>query len=422
VTRALVVSTDPVTATMPGPAIRAWHLADALADRHEVALVSTVECTRTHDRVRLLGPPDPDTRTELERWMDVAIIPAGAFHEWPSLAATDKVLVVDVYDPYHLENLEPSTDASLHQRHERLSQLNGAINQHLVRGDFFLCASERQRDFWLGSLTALGRVNPYTYEDDPGADALVVTVPFGLSADPPRRTGPGLRGVIDGVGADDKVVLWAGGVYNWFDPCSVIAAIDRLRASRRDIRLVFLGMQHPNPAIPTMRAAVEARALADRLQLTGTHVFFNEGWVPYDERANALLDADVGVSTHLDHIETRYSFRTRILDYLWAGLPMVLTEGDVLADLVRDEGLGKTVPAGDVAALERALDDILSTPPPRDRFGPVAERLRWDRVADPLVDFCRDPRPARDRTADGPPARLSSTRTRFRRTRRGQGQ
>ena len=40
--------------------------------------------------------------------------------------------------------------------------------------------------------------------------------------------------------------------------------------------------------------------------------------MPYDERADYLLDADVGVSTHFPHIETEFSFRTRILDYLWA--------------------------------------------------------------------------------------------------------
>ena len=94
------------------------------------------------------------------------------------------------------------------------------------------------------------------------------------------------------------------------------------------MRLVFLGMRHPNPLIPEMRMAVAARRLADELGLTGTHVIFNEEWVAYDERQNFLLDADIGVSTHLHHVETDYSFRTRILDYLWASLPIVSTTGD----------------------------------------------------------------------------------------------
>ena len=126
-------------------------------------------------------------------------------------------------------------------------------------------------------------------------------------------------------------------------------------------------------------------------------VYFNDGWVPYDRRADYLLDADVGVSTHLDHIETRYSFRTRVLDYLWAGLPMVLTAGDVLADLVAREGLGRTVPPGDVAAIEDALAATLEAGrPDPQRFDSVRATLTWERVAAPLVAFCDRPRRAPD--------------------------
>ena len=104
---------------------------------------------------------------------------------------------------------------------------------------------------------------------------------------------------------------------------------------------MFLGLRHPNPAVPEMPVATELQALSAQLGLTGKHVFFNPGWVPYERRADFLLDADVAVSTHLDHLETRYSFRSRVLDYLWAGLPMVLTAGDVLADEVADGGPGR---------------------------------------------------------------------------------
>jgi glycosyltransferase involved in cell wall biosynthesis len=81
--------------------------------------------------------------------------------------------------------------------------------------------------------------------------------------------------------------------------------------------------------------------------------------VQYADRQNYLLEADAGVSTHMSQVETTFSFRTRILDYLWAGLPMVVTEGDSFADLVREEGLGVVVPAQDVAALESAIERVL---------------------------------------------------------------
>jgi glycosyltransferase involved in cell wall biosynthesis len=404
--RILVLSTDPVTERMPGPAIRAWHLAESLAGDHEVLLASTVACTRHHSgfATRRVEPADLGA---LEAWMDVLVAPAGVLHIWPELVHSEKVVVFDLYDPYHLENLASDTDDGSPEREAHLALLSEGINDHLRRGDFFLCASPRQRDFWLGSLTALGRVNARTYADSADLSRLVAVVPFGISSAPPRRDPGALRRRFDAIGPDDRVVLWAGGIYNWFDPLSLLRAVDRLRARRQDVRLVFLGAGHPNPAIPRMRMADETRRLADSLGLTGTTVVFNEDWVPYDDRDVLLTDADLGVSTHLEHAETRYSFRTRVLDYLWASLPMVLTAGDVLSEAVEAAGLGSAVPPGDVAALADAIDAMLGRTVAPDRFAAMQERLRWDRVVEPLVSFCADPSPAGDLASRRPPVASS---------------
>jgi hypothetical protein len=42
----------------------------------------------------------------------------------------------------------------------------------------------------------------------------------------------------------------------------------------------------------------------------------------------AMVFVLIGVSAHPAHLETRFAFRTRMLDYLWAGLPIVSTEGE----------------------------------------------------------------------------------------------
>src|SRR5205814_6983755 len=140
---------------------------------------------------------------------------------------------------------------------------------------------------------------------------------------------------------------------------TLLRAVDRVRHRVPQVRLYFLGLEHPNPRVPTMRMAVQAQELAGELGLVDTHAFFNHGWVDYDDRQNYLLEADLGVSTHLDHLETAFSFRTRILDYLWAGLPIVATGGDALADLIETKALGVTVPANDVEALEEALFRVI---------------------------------------------------------------
>jgi glycosyltransferase involved in cell wall biosynthesis len=312
-----------------------------------------------------------------------------------------KIVVCDLYDPMHLELLEQGKGIADDKRAKDLIGVTKVLDAQLERGDFFLCASQRQRHFWLGHLAALGRLSPRLYDADPTTQSLLAVVPFGLSPQPPTRTGPGLRATLDGIGETDHVVLWAGGIYSWFDPLTLVRAIEKLRQRRGDVRLVFLGMRHPNPEVAEMDIGTRTVRLSDSLGLTGKHVFFNEHWVPYEERQNWLLDADCGVTTHFEHVETTFAFRTRVLDYLWAGLPIVTTDGDAFADLVRDEKLGVVVPAEDVDALadalERSLYDTEFIAACTERIAVVAQRFTWPKALNPLVEFCRDPRPAADR-------------------------
>jgi glycosyltransferase involved in cell wall biosynthesis len=264
--------------------------------------------------------------------------------------------------------------------------------------------------FYLGQLAALGRINPSTYEDDPHLERLIAVAPFGMDASAPAHRRDALKGVLPGIGTGDKLLLWGGGLYSWFDPKTLIRAVAELASTHDDARLYFLGTRHPG--VEEMGIVRESHDLARELGVLDSSVFFNEEWVEYADRENYLTEADAGVSTHMSHVETTFSFRTRILDYLWAGLPMVVTQGDSFADLVESEGLGIVVPAQDVAALTAALERILYDEEflaeARANVARVREKFYWETVLAPLVEFVRDPRPARDRTGGkrvGPTAR-----------------
>jgi len=399
VSRIVVATCDALTPKMAGPGIRALQIAVALAAEHEVQLVTTSVVGVTDPRFAVRSVDDRELQ-ELERWCDVLVFQGWLITDRPFLLASDKVLVADIYDPMHLEQLEQGRDDGETARKLAVQGATEVLNEQLMRGDFFLCASSKQRDFWLGQLCAVGRVNPRTYDDDVTLGSLISVVAFGVPDTPPMPTRPAVKGVIAGIGPDDKVVLWGGGIYNWFDPLTLVWAVDKLRHRQPNVRLLFMGLRHPNPDIAEMRMAVATRDLAAELGLTDTHVFFNEGWVAYDDRQNYLLEADIGVSTHLAHLETALSSRTRILDYLWASLPVVATEGDVLSELVASRGLGLTVAAGDADALEQALfrllDDDDLRRQCRDNAAAVVPDLTWPRVLEPLVEFCRRPRRAPD--------------------------
>jgi glycosyltransferase involved in cell wall biosynthesis len=133
-------------------------------------------------------------------------------------------------------------------------------------------------------------------------------------------------------------------------------------------------------------------------------VHVNHGWVPYDERGGWLLEADLGVSAHLDELESRFAYRTRLLDCFWAGLPVVVTEGDALAGVVAERRLGRVVAPADVCgwgeAVGSLLDDVGERDAIRARLTEVAAELAWPRVVQALVGMIegrrRAPRPGGD--------------------------
>ena len=397
--RIAVVTGDTLGSRMAGPAIRAWHLAGALAREHEVQLLTTGSCQLDEPRFPARAVDDQELRAAVD-WCEVLVVQGWVMAGRPWVTASDRVIVCDIYDPMHLEQLEQGREGGPEAWRRAVHGAMAALNEQVRRGDYFICASEKQRDFWLGQLASLGRVNPATYAADGTLRQLIDVVPFGTSDEQPVRGRSAVRGVLNEVGERSRVILWGGGIYNWFDPLTLIRAVDRLRHKHPDVRLVFMGLQHPSPEIPQMRVAVEAQELARELGLLGRIVHFNEGWVPFAERQDLLLDADIGVSTHFDHIETEFSFRTRILDYLWAGLPVVATAGDTMAALIESEGIGIVVPPLDVIALEDALDALLSDSELAarcsDRSRAAGLAMRWSVVVEPLLEFCRAPRRAPD--------------------------
>lgn len=405
--RVLVITGDALGARMAGPALRAWKIAEALSAQNDVRLVTWNQASRPSSafdvhRVRLGNERE---MRKHEQWAEVIVFQGHAIHHFESIRDSEKIMVVDLYDPMHLEQLEQGREWGTPAWRVQVASANDVLNEQLLRGDFFICASERQRLFWLGQLAGLGRVNPDTYLGDPNLERLIDIVPFGLDEEIPIQTHRPIREGIDAIGPDDKVIIWAGGIYNWFDTKTLVRAVARVAEKHDDVRLFFMGVAHPNPDVPEMAIVSQTKELAAELGLSGKHVFFNEQWVALDDRHNYLLDADLGVSTHFNHVETTFSFRTRILDYLWAGMPIVSTEGDSFGDLVRRDGLGAAVVAEDVdqlaEALERYLYDEASIASARTAVAAARDSFTWTRTLEPLLRFCGTPTVAADRSLDG---------------------
>lgn len=394
--KVLIVTHDLVGTRMAGPAIRCFELAKQLAKSCEVTLTSLLPLEgKLEADFRIVSFEDDFHRLmDLAQTHDVLLLQGLMHRRYPALLGLGKKVVMDLYDPFVFESY-PHFLAQPNKGMDVFLNFWDVQNEAMEVADFSVCASERQRDMYLGRYCALGRLRPELFETDPSFRKLIDVVPFGISDEPIKHERKVLKGVVPGIRPDDKVLLWGGGIWNWFDPLTVIRAVAKIAETRNDVKLYFLGVKHPNPEIPEMEMTNRAVELATELGLMDTHVFFNHGWVPYSERQNYLAEADIGISSHFDSIETRFSFRTRVLDYLWAGLPIISTEGDAMAELVASRGLGATVAYESVedwvSAIHSMLEATAFTAGIRERVRLTAEELRWSKVAQPLVRYCLAP-------------------------------
>lgn len=391
----VVVSSDVVGQKMAGPAIRATELARAirtgLGAGAKVVLAAPndapvdgleVVSFRKGGLARLVR----SARVVIGQGLGVPIGP---------LLAPGHALVLDFYDPNPVELMAFHRDSERRKARRSQEHLRHRLVALAKRGDLFLCATERQRDFWIGLLAAAGRLSWEADRSDPNLDDLLTLVPFGLPQEPPVSREKVLKGVRPGIGPEDKVLLWGGGIWNWFDPLTVIRAMGRVAEKRSDIKLLFLGVAHPNPKIPAMAMTTRAFDLTRELGLMDRVVFFNEGWVEYQKRVSFLMESDLAILAAGQDLETHLAFRTRLLDAIWAGLPMIVTAGDYFAGLIGKSGLGRVVPVGDDRSMAEAILELVDNPTEMkecgDRLADLATELTWANVAEPLIRFCKNP-------------------------------
>jgi glycosyltransferase involved in cell wall biosynthesis len=404
-TRLLIIADDEIGPVMAGPGIRFRMFADLLSTVAEVTVAVPHEVNWQPEDWRLV--PYSRYGTELEQLIeDTEIILCKSFSQFffPQIVRDDRILICDLYDPFMFENLEASAGHAGDDGAYTYQFNLDLIKDQIRRGDFFICANERQRDLWMGMLSTLGRINHVTYAEDKTMRALIDIVPFGLPTAPPEHEKPVIKGVWPGIAATDRVLLWGGGVWKWLDPETPLRAMALLADEHPDIKFCFMGRKRPAaswyaPAEGFSQLDDAVELLAKELGVLGRNVFFNDHWVPANMRGAYLLEADAGIIAHPLGLETHYSARTRAIDYLWAGLPIITTTGDTVAEWVERYDIGAVVPPHDPEAFARAVLDVLAQPKQAfaERMAPLASSLTWERAVEPLLRFCANPRPAPDR-------------------------
>jgi GT2 family glycosyltransferase len=402
--RVLLITADQIGEQMDAGGIRAWEMARELAVHHDVTL-ACAEPPGRHDPAFVTTIATPDAIDAQLGRSDVVVCYGLMLDRFPQVSACDLPVILDLHDPPHLAG----TGSGARSADVAAADIE-SLNRHLRRADLVVCASGKQRDLWLGQLSGLGRVNPATFDADSSLRSLLAVVPTGIPKPPPAQPGRALRGVVPGIGPDDFVLAWPGGIEDWQDPLTLISAVAAAADDRPDLRLVVL----PPPVDgPRSRMAERAKKAALDLDVLGSHVVFIEERPTYDRRADLLVEADVGVQTRLGDAGGAFVLRPGVSDCIWANLPLLATEGDAVGDAIRDEGLGLAVPPGDVEALTRAIltlhDDADLRAAARAAVDVAHRDLVWETAITPVMELVSAPRPAADRS--GRAARYVAQRT-----------
>jgi glycosyltransferase involved in cell wall biosynthesis len=366
-TRAMLVCPEPLGHGQPaGVGIRFLEIARVLRDDgHDVTLLSPDAGAIDGTRGAHLHPESFATFSES---CDFAVVQghvANAFFQQAKALPT----VVDLYDPYIIENLHYYSERGA----EVFQHDHFTLTSSVMRGDYFLCASEAQRLFYLGLFLAAGRLNPILFEEDPGLESLIGIAPFGVQ--PPRAIRP--RQTHD---------ILFGGIYDWYDPIAAIDAVAEVRKTVADATLTFT--HHPNPD------TTPQGKLGEAMQYTRakSYAFVRfEPWAAYDTRADFFERFALALLTFPRSIETDLSMRTRVYDYLWCGLPIVTSSAPGTDELLARYGAGVVTDDFPAAILALLTD--------RERYDSMVrggqEFVRdhqWDRTLSPLREFARAPR------------------------------
>lgn len=392
----LVITYGPVPTpqyqTVEGGGMRVWGLAKGLlANGIDVSVGvndSFPQELHEHEAVRLVNWGLDENFAQLINTYD-AVIMSYCMGD-PSVFVVDHLndgvqLFLDAYVPIFVE-VSARESEDIDTEYQAYMGDIVRFNKVLRRGDYFLCANETQKTFYTGVLSSLGIVNPRSYRED-----RILVAPFGIHNEPAVAD----QNPYDelGIKQSDFVVLWFGGLYPWFHVEELLDAILKLSKDTA-IKFVFVGGKNPfNPNPDFFKQYDKAVNFGKTHQLTDKSVFFVD-WVDYSKRMNWYAGAAFVISLNQIGEENKYSWRTRVMDYVWGELAILTNGGDPLSEdllsanaAIRLPDLSSTAIVGAVKSLHKNSNTLSAI---QSAIKALKPNYFWETITQPLSILMRD--------------------------------
>ena len=390
----LIISNGPVPApeikNVEGGGLRAWGLANGLQnnskDKYEVEVSYNQVFKQDNFTDELNGIKistwEISTLADKIQEFDSVLVSYNAGDITQTVVDNirqDQQLILDGYVPIHIEMSARNSD-NLDREYDAFNFENKIWTKALRRGDILLCANEAQKKFYTGVMAQVGRINPITYGDED----LIQIVPYGIY----REKAVAKNDPVSKLVKNKKAfkLLWFGGIYPWFDLTNLLEAVKNANKTT-PIELIMVGVKNPFNQHPDFIKRYEE--VMDYIKNNNMdEIVHITDWVKFEDRAEWYLGSDVVVLINNIGMENTLAWRTRLVDYVWADLPIVTNGGDPMSDILEANKAVYILPDLDAKTIEKEIIKISKDKETLKQVSTNLSKVRrlfyWDKVTENL--------------------------------------
>ena len=367
-----------------GGALRAWGLAKGfIANGHNVTIAyrSTYKLSKDSNNTDIphglaIDTWDGDKLDSLLSAHKIIVLryAMGEAEEIVKRLSPEHILVSDSYVPISIEVSARNSDhKDEHINFLRLQETSAIATR---RADYFLYASPAQKNYYLGYLSGLNKINPTTY---PLFKNRLFEVPYGVDKNdlPNEYKTPSYP--------KNPTMLWYGAFYSWFDMESLIESILELKKRMPNFKLLIAGAKNPYNKDPGLLAHYEKTmksltVLGDSVEMLG--------WTAFDKRFEIYNQASSIITFNHLGLENELAWRTRLMDYILSYKPIITNGGDPLGE---DLILRKIAYKSEEKSIADTFEYLYNNPPNISIFNEAIDRYSWQNVTKDISKALNNP-------------------------------